>query len=66
VKRSLIDEIMHHTSSAIRDLSQIETEQIGDVHRRLVDRASSQEEACTDLVSRMVKFGEDYHRTPAS
>jgi serine/threonine protein kinase len=66
VKRSLIDEIMHHTSSAIRDLSQIEPEQIGDVHRRLVDRASSQEEACTDLVSRMVKFGEDYHRTPAS
>jgi hypothetical protein len=66
VKRSLIDEIMHHTSSAIRELSQIEPEQVGEVHRRLVDRASSQEEACTDLVSRMVKFGEDYHRTPAS
>ncbi len=66
IKRSLIDEIMTHTSAAIRDLSQIEPEQVGDVHRRLVDRASSQEEACTDLVSRMVKFGEDYHRTPAS
>lgn len=66
VKRSLIDEIIQHTSAAIRELSQIEPEQVGDVHRRLVDRASSQEEACTDLVSRMVKFGEDYHRTPAS
>jgi serine/threonine protein kinase len=66
VRRSLIDEIMRHTSAAIRELSQIEPEQVGEVHRRLVDRASSQEEACTDLVSRMVKFGEDYHRTPAS
>ncbi len=65
VRRSLIDEIMQHTSAAIRELAQIEPEQLGEVHRRLVDRASSQEEACTDLFQRMVKFGEDYHRTPA-
>jgi hypothetical protein len=63
VRRSLIDRILYHTSAAIKELAEVDAEQIGDMHRRMVDRASSQEEACSDLVKREVKFGEDYLRT---
>ena len=61
-KRSLIDTILQHTSAAIEALGGIEGETVGDMHRKMVDRASSQEEACSDLVARTVKFGEDYIR----
>ena len=40
----------------------IEGDTVGDMYRKMVDRASSQEEACSDLVARTVKFGEDYIR----
>ena len=60
VKRSLIDGILQHTSSAIQDLAVINADFVGDMHRRMVDRASSQEEACSDLAKRMIQFGEDY------
>jgi len=63
VKRSLIDGILEHTSAAIQALSTINADQVGDMHRRLVDRASSQEEACSDLAKRMIRFGEDYIKT---
>ena len=63
VRRSLIDKIMHHTQEAIRKMTAIDPELVGEMHRKLVDRAASQEEACTDLVSREVKFGEDYLKT---
>ena len=61
-KRSLIDYILQHTSAAIGELGKIDGERVGDMYRKMVDRASSQEEACSDLVARMVKFGEDYIR----
>jgi serine/threonine protein kinase len=61
-KRSLIDYILQHTSAAITELGKIDGELVGDMYRKMVDRASSQEEACSDLVARMVKFGEDYIR----
>jgi serine/threonine protein kinase len=61
-KRSLIDYILQHTSAAIHELGKLDGEMIGDMHRKMVDRASSQEEACSDLVARLVKFGEDYLR----
>lgn len=61
-KRSLIDYILQHTSSAIQELGRIEGDRVGDMYRKMVDRASSQEEACSDLVARLVKFGEDYIR----
>jgi serine/threonine protein kinase len=60
IKRSLIDGIIQHTSSAIQALARINAELVGDMHRRMVDRASSQEEACSDLAKRMIQFGEDY------
>ena len=60
VKRSLIDGILGHTSAAIQELSGINAEMVGDMHRKMVDRASSQEEACSDLAKRMIQFGEDY------
>jgi serine/threonine protein kinase len=60
VKRSLIDGILEHTSAAIRELAEINAEMVGDMHRKMVDRASSQEEACSDLAKRMIQFGEDY------
>jgi serine/threonine protein kinase len=60
VKRSLIDGILGHTHAAIEQLAQVDGELIGELHRKMVDRASSQEVACTDLVSREVQFGEDY------
>jgi serine/threonine protein kinase len=61
-RRSVIDYILQHTSAAIQELGKIDGEMVGDMHRKMVDRASSQEEACSDLVARMVKFGEDYIR----
>jgi serine/threonine protein kinase len=60
VKRSLIDGILQHTSAAIHELAGINAEMVGDMHRRMVDRASSQEEACSDLAKRMIQFGDDY------
>jgi len=63
VKRSLIDGILEHTSAAIRELAEINAELVGDMHRKMVDRASSQEEACSDLAKRMIQFGEDYIRS---
>jgi serine/threonine protein kinase len=63
VKRSLIDGILQHTSKAIEELAGINAELIGDMHRRMVDRASSQEEACSDLAKRMIQFGDDYITT---
>jgi serine/threonine protein kinase len=60
VKRSMIDGILVHTSAAIQELANIPADQVGDMHRRMVDRASSQEEACSDLAKRMIKFGDDY------
>jgi serine/threonine protein kinase len=60
VRRSLIDRILQHTSAAIKALSTVDPELVGEMHRKMVDRASSQEEACSDLVKREVKFGEDY------
>lgn len=65
VRRSLFDWILQHTAAAIAELSAIDPERVGDMHRRLVDRASSQEVAASDLAARMVKFGEDYRRLPA-
>jgi serine/threonine protein kinase len=65
VRRSLFDWILQHTSAAIAELSAIDPELVGGMHRRLVDRASSQEVAASDLAARMVKFGEDYRRLPA-
>jgi hypothetical protein len=35
------------------------------MHRKMVDRASSQEEACSDLAKKEIKFGEDYRTVPA-
>lgn len=60
VKRSLIDGILAHTSAAIQELGTINAEMVGDMHRKMVDRASSQEEACSDLAKRMIQFGDDY------
>lgn len=60
VKRSLIDGILQHTSSAIQELANINADLVGDMHRQMVDRASSQEEACSDLAKRMIQFGDDY------
>jgi hypothetical protein len=60
VKRSLIDGILQHTSAAIQELATINADLVGDMHRRMVDRASSQEEACSDLAKKMIQFGEDY------
>jgi len=60
VKRSLFDKILYHTSAAIEELAKVDPELVGEMHRKLVDRASSQEEAASDLAARMVKFGEDY------
>ena len=62
VKRSLIDGILAHTSAAIQELAGINADQVGDMHRKMVDRASSQEEACSDLAKRMIQFGDDYIR----
>ena len=60
MKRSLIDGILQHTSAAIQALATINADLVGDMHRRMVDRASSQEEACSDLAKRMIQFGDDY------
>jgi serine/threonine protein kinase len=62
VKRSLFDKILFHTSAAIEELGKIDPELVGEMHRKMVDRASSQEVAASDLAARMVKFGEDYLR----
>ncbi len=59
-RRSLFDWILRHTSEAIRELSYVDPEMVGPMHRKMVDRASSQEVAATDLASRMVKFGDDF------
>lgn len=59
-KRSLIDWVLHHTSEAIKELSRIDPELVGEMHRKMVDRASSQEVAACDLAARMIKFGDDY------
>jgi serine/threonine protein kinase len=59
-RRSLFDWILKHTAEAIRDLSRIDPELVGDMHRKMVDRASSQEIAATDLAQHAVKFGEDF------
>lgn len=61
-RRSLFDWILRHTSEAIRQLSEIDPELIGPMHRKMVDRASSQEVAATDLASRAIQFGEDFLR----
>jgi hypothetical protein len=63
IKRSMIDGILAHTSAAIKELAAINAEMVGDMHRRMVDRASSQEEACSDLAKKMIQFGEDYIQT---
>jgi serine/threonine protein kinase len=63
LKRSLIDGILQHTSAAIQELATLNADLIGDMHRKMVDRASSQEEACSDLAKRMIQFGEDYLKT---
>jgi hypothetical protein len=65
VKRSLIDRILSHTSAAIQELASIPADYVGDMHRKMVDRASSQEEACSDLAKKEIKFGEDYRTVPA-
>ncbi|HEX7900738.1 MAG TPA: serine/threonine-protein kinase [Planctomycetota bacterium] len=63
LKRSLIDGILGHTHAAIEELAKIDPELVGDIHRKLVDRASSQEVAATDLITREIQFGQDYRRT---
>jgi len=63
-RRSLFDWILKHTSEAIKELSRIDPEMVGDMHRKMVDRASSQEVAATDLAARSVKFGEDFIKHP--
>ncbi len=63
LKRSMIDGILGHTHAAIEELSKIDPELVGDMHRKLVDRASSQEVAATDLITREIQFGQDYRRT---
>jgi serine/threonine protein kinase len=63
LKRSLIDGILGHTHAAIEELAKIDPELVGDIHRKMVDRASSQEVAATDLISREIQFGQDYRRT---
>jgi serine/threonine protein kinase len=63
LKRSLIDGILGHTHAAIEQLGKIDPELVGDVHRKMVDRASSQEVAATDLITREIQFGQDYRRT---
>ena len=63
LKRSLIDGILGHTHAAIEELGKIDPDLVGDMHRKLVDRASSQEVAATDLITREIQFGQDYRRT---
>ena len=63
LKRSMIDGILGHTHAAIEELSRIDPDLVGDMHRKLVDRASSQEVAATDLITREIQFGQDYRRT---
>ena len=59
-RRSLFDWILRHTAEAIRELSSIDSEMVGDMYRKMVDRASSQEVAATDLASKVLQFGEDF------
>ncbi len=59
-RRSLFDWILRHTSDAIRELSAIDPEMVGPMHRRMVDRASSQEVAASDLAAKALKFGDDF------
>jgi serine/threonine protein kinase len=66
VKRSVIDGILAHTAAAIQELAGIPADFVGDMHRKMVDRASSQEEACSDLAKKMIRFGEDYIRLEPS
>ncbi len=61
-QRSLIDYVLFHTGAAIRELSGVDPELVGEMHRRMVDRASSQEEACSDLARREISFGDDFTR----
>ena len=63
LQRSLIDGILGHTHAAIEELAKIDPDLAGDLHRKLVDRASSQEVAATDLITREIQFGQDYRRT---
>lgn len=63
IKRSLIDGILGHTHAAIEELAKIDPDLVGDIHRKVVDRASSQEVAATDLITREIQFGQDYRRT---
>jgi hypothetical protein len=60
VRRSLIDRILGHTHRALEELAKVDATLVGDMHRKMVDRASSQEAAVSDLVQREVKFGDDY------
>ena len=62
IKRSLIDGILGHTHAAIEALGKLDGDLIGDMHRKMVDRASSQEVACSDLVAREIQFGDDYRK----
>lgn len=66
IKRSLIDGILGHTHASIEALGRLDGDLIGDMHRKMVDRASSQEVACSDLVAREIQFGQDYRTTQGS
>lgn len=61
-KRSLLDWILQHTAEAIKELASVDPELVGPMHRKMADRASSQEVAASDLAARMVKFGEDFRQ----
>lgn len=61
-RRSLIDYVLFHTAAAVQELSAINPELVGEMHRKMVDRASSQEEACSDLARREIAFGDDFSR----
>jgi serine/threonine protein kinase len=66
LRRSLFDRIIEHTSAAIRELGLIDPESVGEIHRKMVDRASSQETAVSDLAAKLVKFGDDYLRSDSA
>ncbi|HYF00148.1 MAG TPA: protein kinase, partial [Planctomycetota bacterium] len=66
IKRSLIDGILGHTHQAIEALGRLDGDLIGDMHRKMVDRAASQEVACSDLVAREIQFGDDYRKATSS
>ena len=51
-----------YSDAAIEELAKIDPDLVGDLHRKMVDRASSQEVAASDLVAREIQFGQDYRR----